>query len=256
MINKINLEPKNELEVKESIYEILNLLSQEQLTNLNWLLSKEIEKMNLNNNNNINNCSSLIKKTEFPIPKNSFYEKNNQGIFYKNYQPLQSKIYPSASYSKKNIPLKKTDLNNNNNKQRFIIKTDYSNSNSNFNFEDECFKEDFIKEYTNAEPFLNDNVPFLKKKRDCFNINNNNIFNNFNFQIKKRRGRPKKNFKNDDKSTDNSSSIKFKKMENLNNNNININNNNKSKKIIFETITYDKNYSDIKKEKFNSFSNS
>ena len=30
MINKINLEPKNELEVKESIYEILNLLSQEQ----------------------------------------------------------------------------------------------------------------------------------------------------------------------------------------------------------------------------------
>ena len=52
MINKINLEPKNEFEVKESIYEILNLLSQEQLTNLNWLLSKEIEKININNNNN------------------------------------------------------------------------------------------------------------------------------------------------------------------------------------------------------------
>ena len=252
MINKINLEPKNEFEVKESIYEILNLLSQEQLTNLNWLLSKEIEKININNNNN--NSSSLIKKSEFPIPKNSFYEKNNQGIFYKNYQPLQSKIYPSASYSKKNVPhLKKTELNNNNNKQRFIIKNDYSKINSNFNLEDECFKEDFIKEYTNAEPFLNDNVPFLKKKRDYFNINNNNIFNNFNFQIKKRRGRPKKNFKSDDKSTDNSSSVKFKKIENVNNNN----NNNKFKKIHFETITYDKN-SDIKKEQFNNpiFSNS
>jgi len=246
MLNKINLEPKNELEVKESIYEILNLLSLEQLTNLNWLLSKEIEKIDINNNNN---SLSIIKKTEFPIPKNSFYEKNNQGIFYKNYHPLQSKIYPSASYSKKNnLPLKKTELNNNNN-QRFIIKNDYSNLNSNFNIEDECFKEDFIKEYTNAEPFLNDNVPFLQKKRDCFNINNNNIFHNYNIQIKKRRGRPKKIFKSDDKSTDNSSSVKFKKIDNVNNN--------KFKKIHFQTITYDKN-SDIKKEKFNNpiFSNS
>ena len=30
----------------------------------------------------------------------------------------------------------------------------------NFNFEDEIFKHDFIKEYSNAEPFFNENVPF------------------------------------------------------------------------------------------------
>ena len=35
----------------------------------------------------------------------------------------------------------------------------------NFNFEDEIFEDDFIKEYSNVEPFFNENVPFLKKNR-------------------------------------------------------------------------------------------
>ena len=106
----IFIEPKNELEAKESIYEILNFLSQEQLTNLNWLLSKEIEKISSNNKNN-----SQLLKTEFPIPKSTFLEKKNQGIFYKNYQPLQSKIYPSGNYSKKNLLYVKNNKTNNNN---------------------------------------------------------------------------------------------------------------------------------------------
>ena len=35
----------------------------------------------------------------------------------------------------------------------------------NFNFEDEIFEDDFIKEYSNVDPFFNENVPFFKKKR-------------------------------------------------------------------------------------------
>lgn len=226
----IFIEPKNELEAKESIYEILNFLSQEQLTNLNWLLSKEIEKISSNNKNN-----SQLLKTEFPIPKSTFLEKKNQGIFYKNYQPLQSKIYPSGNYSKKNLLYVKNNKTNNNNSFKPKITID-----RNFNFEDEIFKDDFIKEYSNAEPFFNENVPFLKKKRDFFNDNflNNTFSNN---EIKKKRGRPKREIKkNDDRSTENSSSVKFKVFDKEN-----------YKKIYFKTINVENNNNNIKKEKFN-----
>ncbi len=125
-MSKLSIEPKSEKEVKESIYELLNYLSEEQLTNLNWILSQEIEKTN--EELNINEINKEEIKEEI-IPK--------------KYKPWQSKL----TYTPKK------EFENNKNENNFSFDFDFNNE----DFYQDYFDKSFSKKKKKFR--------FYKKKR-------------------------------------------------------------------------------------------